>query len=87
MRLGFNILVTCALFFAPAWSFFLILFIGLFLFPRPVEFVVYTIIFDLLYRTQEIPPFGIMLPLGVYALIMYFVVEWIRGRLRERRLI
>lgn len=87
MRIAFNIIASLALFFAPAWCFFLVLLAGLIAFPRPVEFVVYTILFDLLYRTLDIPPFGILLPLGAYALVVFFLVEWVRGRLRNRRLV
>jgi hypothetical protein len=74
-------ILLLSIFFAPWWFSFLLYVIGLFLFERFYEGVLALSLMDLLYGIPEGKFYGFPLVATLFAVIFYYAVFWVKGRL------
>lgn len=88
MRVLFDLILFCAVLFAPFWVVLLVSAVGILMIPRWYEVIFAYALYELMFRgtLPDAAPLYLSVPLPAYALLVLFVNEWIRGRIRERTL-
>lgn len=86
MRVLFDLILFCAVLFAPFWLILVVSAVGILMIPRWYEVVFAYALYELMFRgaLSDLAPLYLFIPLSAYAFIAVIVNEWIRGRIRER---
>ena len=84
MRLFLDILIVLALFIAPFFVICILAFIGLIFFSHYVEFIVFALFAELIYRGGDVHILGMLLPFTIIALFWFLIAEFLKVFIRTR---